>query len=321
MSDHDEKNLELNLNDIIKEFSSILKNDDVDANDNFFDLGGSSFDAIRLVTHLSTDLEVVNIFEHPTPTSLYNYLKAFKKNSKARLVNFMHFPDSKSVFVGFPYGGGDATEYKNLFEQFNVHFEVFGVDFGNVVVNDQKTFRDMLNELLMEVRSMNMKKITVYGHCAGAASACCFAYLLDSEGYDVHLIISAAKPMDNLTVQVEKTNNTTDIEWGEYLKKIGALEDLSPKELKHMMKNGRRDQFLAIEAYKFLRGYKISHEISTLFIWGSLDPVTMDIDKVIKEWRNLVSLDKITCIENEGHYFISTNKKSLSNEIKNFMNM
>nr|WP_274382420.1 phosphopantetheine-binding protein [Pseudomonas chlororaphis] len=60
----------------------------VDQADNFFNLGGDSFDAIRVMSRLSCNLPIVTLFEHPPAAGLSRRILGEATRQTARLVCF-----------------------------------------------------------------------------------------------------------------------------------------------------------------------------------------------------------------------------------------
>ena len=55
--------MSISKNYLLEKFKKILKNDEISLDDSFFDLGGDSFDAIRLLHELNLDIKVIDIFK------------------------------------------------------------------------------------------------------------------------------------------------------------------------------------------------------------------------------------------------------------------
>ena len=51
--------MNISKNYLLEKFKKVLKNDEVSLDDSFFDLGGDSFDAIRLLHELNLDIKVI----------------------------------------------------------------------------------------------------------------------------------------------------------------------------------------------------------------------------------------------------------------------
>ncbi|SFU55644.1 Surfactin synthase thioesterase subunit [Clostridium sp. DSM 8431] len=305
---------------ILSTFSEVLGNVDISSNDNFFDLGGDSFDAIRVIAKLGNNLRIVDIFENPTAEKLFKYIEGKAYEKKARLVQLKANKSEKkaSVVIGVPYGGGDPTIFKNMFED-NDNIGVYGVDFGNIKVESQQELEVLLNKIVMEIEEIAMdKKIIIYGHCAGASTATCIAAILKNRDHMVKLVIAAAKPVKDIENSILEAKKTSDYEWSEYLRTLGGFTGLNDEEIKEMMSRGRRDHFLSVEGYRWLSINDVKN-IETLLILGDKDEAISDIKEVVNEWDDLVNVNEVKVLKEVGHYFIRTHYEEVSKIILQFI--
>ena len=98
---------------IIDIFADVLSDDEISYDDNFFELGGTSLSASRVIMQLLTkgyDVEYQNIFEHPTPEELADYLDANKKNDQETAEKEM----SGTKAAGIEYEYTDVLQYNTL---------------------------------------------------------------------------------------------------------------------------------------------------------------------------------------------------------------
>ncbi|MFJ6089037.1 acyl carrier protein [Pseudomonas chlororaphis] len=142
-------------------------------------LGGDSFDAIRVMSRLSCNLPIVTLFEHPTAVDLARRVLCEATRQAVRLVCFgdAQAAAGSTAVIAVPFGGGDATAYRSLF-QGTQDVQVFGVDFGDFKVEDALDFHALLDTLateIEEIEEIGAARLVIYGHCAGAATAACIA--------------------------------------------------------------------------------------------------------------------------------------------------
>lgn len=64
-------------------WSDVLGEDDIAPDDDFFDLGGSSIAAVRILPRIADELdvqvEIGMIFDHPTPRELADAIRALQR--------------------------------------------------------------------------------------------------------------------------------------------------------------------------------------------------------------------------------------------------
>lgn len=318
MNNDEGKNLSLQIERIVSLFSEILNNDQVTSNDNFFDLGGDSFDAIRLTTKLNEKLQLIEIFENPTAEKLAKHLISGKRENEIRIVSLNNEErnDARTVFVGVPYGGGEATIFRNLFIT-NKTIKVYGVDFGDYHSEKIIDFSIIVKKIVEQIRELETDKVVVYGHCAGAATAACIASEI-SKFNDVSLVIAASVPIDNTDVAINMMETTSNEEWGEYLRSLGAFNGLTNAEIADMLIRGRRDHRLSIEAYKKLKQQPVKN-ILTLLLLGDNDSVTENIEDVVVKWSSYVDALKTIVIHDGDHYFLRTHSREIEENIETYI--
>lgn len=304
--------------DISAIFSEVLGIDTVNKDDDFFKLGGDSFDAIRLMSKLGKAVRVVDIFENPTAEKLADYISAKQINMEVRLVQLNKQVNNENsiAFIGVPYGGGDPTIFRNLFNG-NENIKVFGIDFGDSKVKNEIEFEELINKIINEVVKIDAKKVIIYGHCAGASTAACIASLLNEKIGSVKLVVAASKPIDDPDKAILDANKTSDHEWEQYLRTLGAFTGLNDDEVNGMMLRGRRDHFISVEGYRKLA--KISSDkVSSLVIFGDADIATPNPKEIVEKWKNYIKIDKSKILSGLGHYFIRTHYNEISDIVLSF---
>ena len=105
--------MKTNINMIKQLFQDILDVDEIDNESNFFEEGGDSFDALRLMNSLDKNLPILTIFENPTPQKLFNHLISNENKKASQLIPLKNkdllVDEGEIAFVGVPFGGGDPT--------------------------------------------------------------------------------------------------------------------------------------------------------------------------------------------------------------------
>lgn len=103
---------------ILDAFKKVLKNDDIFMNSDFFEVGGDSLNASKLVVELQNvgiKVSYADIFKHKTPTEIYNYvfLKVPYQTTAENLKDF-DFSRIHSLLENNIYIGGEVTLYDYL---------------------------------------------------------------------------------------------------------------------------------------------------------------------------------------------------------------
>lgn len=306
------------INTITELFKEILDLNEVTTESDFFEEGGDSFDALRLMSSLDENLPIVTIFENPTPQKLNDYIKNKDNIKSPRLIPLKSNQDlinkSDIAFIGVPFGGGDPTSYKDIFK-YDDKIMVYGVDFGDVNLNELSLESDF-KYILKEINSINKKKIIIYGHCAGGATATYLTAKLDSE--NVYLMIGASTPIKDPDKAVEESRITSNEDWGRYLKSIGGLDGLNDTEINGMLKRGRRDHIISTEMYRKLLEENYKKPFAKIIL-GDSDPSIKSTERAVDDWGRFLKINDETIIKNGGHYFLKTHLSDVENTIYEYI--
>lgn len=310
----------ININMIKQLFKEILNVDEIDNESNFFEEGGDSFDALRLMNSLDKNLPILTIFENPTPQKLFNHLKSNNNKKVPQLIplkNKDSLVDGGEVaFVGVPFGGGDPTSYKDMFKNDN-NIMVYGVNFGDININELNLELDF-KSIINEINNMNKEEIIIYGHCAGGATATYLTTKLVNK--KIYLIIGASKPILDPDKSIEESKITSNEEWGGYLRSIGGFEGLNDTEIRGMLDRGRRDHIISTEMYRELLESNYEKPFAKIIL-GDSDPSIKSIDGAVNDWKNFIEINEESVIKNGGHYFLKTHLSDVENAIYSYLKM
>jgi len=317
--DLNEKDFLDEVKQITAAFSEVLSIQNVEPTDNFFQLGGDSFDAIRVMSKLDGDLHVVTLFENPTADLLAKYRFYKTEEHRARLVSLNNSSKKNGsvAVICVPFGGGDPTAYKSLFSN-KENVNVYGVDFGDIEIENALGFSGLVDVLVTEIKKIDADQFVIYGHCAGAATAACIASALKSVIHSVSLVVAAARPIVDSKDAITQCKKTSDDEWSQYLRSLGAFAGLAEVETRGMLRRGRRDHMIAIEAYRSLTD-KPADKVPTLVLLGDNDPVTVESKQVIDQWQAFSQVVRSASLVDAGHYFIRTHVSEVTDAVLNFM--
>lgn len=298
-------------------FSDVLGRK-VSPDDNFFMLGGDSFDAVRVISRLGGNVQIVAVFEHPTAEELAKHLLNKDSMCNVRLVP-LHDESAAGgsiAFVGVPFGGGDPTAYRDMFSG-NRNVRIYGVDFGDSKVEKPSDFTALIDTLAGEVKKINADHLIIYGHCAGAGTAACLASAVESKVGLLSLVVAASQPIEDPDSSLLGAEKTSDYEWGRHLRDIGAFTGLSDTEIDGMLSRGRRDHLISVEACRALSQNPV-RGVPALVLLGSEDPETAQKNAVVNKWRGFIDVAETASITGGGHYFIRTHTKEAADVILSF---
>ncbi|MHC5820052.1 MAG: non-ribosomal peptide synthetase [Nostoc sp.] len=162
---------------LVKIWEQVLQISKIGANDNFFDLGGHSLQAMNLMALIYQELEIEiplsMIYEKPTVTELSEYIiyaKEMNIQPKERSYVVFNKQEEKAVFI-FPPALGFATAYANLANYLR-NYAIY-------------TFRYIADEATLEKYAELIDQLTpnqdikLMGHSAGGFLAMLIAQQLE----------------------------------------------------------------------------------------------------------------------------------------------
>lgn len=294
--------MNISKNDLLEKFKEVLKNDEVSLDDSFFDLGGDSFDAIRLLHKLNLDIKIIDIFNNPSVNSLFEVIEKGKLDHNVLIkLNNAEVEDRELAVIAIPYGGGDVSVYKKI-SNLIPYIPVYGVNTNKIKTTTAEVFKESVEELAEQIISIGFQKVILYGHCAGSALALCLEKVLNSK-LNVKLFLAASVPISAPDDALLEFLKTTDGEWEDYLHEIGGLKGLDSNEISRMLKKGRHDHMISILSFRNI--LRDSSKSKATLILGDSDPVTSNVEKITQEWEKYISISKIVKIPDAGHYFIN----------------
>ncbi|MER7519466.1 amino acid adenylation domain-containing protein [Streptomyces sp. NPDC126499] len=216
----------------------VLDVPDVGAQDDFFALGGTSFQAVLAVRDTHPSLRVIDLFTHPTVRGLSALLDRRDRgraNGTATPSDaptpMLHRLGSAVVdgaaptLVCLPYAGGSAAAYQPLAEALGVRAAVLAAELPghDPAAGDQDLLPlDAAADLLAdEITGLGLRPV-LYGHSAGAALATAVALRLQERGTPARALVVGAKLPDRGPEEADPSE-VTDEAYLADLRTAGAL--------------------------------------------------------------------------------------------------
>ncbi len=184
-------------------YATILSTTRVGATDSFFDLGGNSLTAMRLVNMIGretgADIGVSEIFLHPTPRRLAAAIAGISSVPLAGSGPFVALSSGKAespLFLVHPVGG-TVSAYARLGQELADTFKVYGLESpalsdGGVVAS---CFADLVDDYTQRIRAVQPAgPYALAGWSMGGVIAFEIAQRLEQAGADVSLLVLLDAP-------------------------------------------------------------------------------------------------------------------------------
>ncbi|MCZ1013284.1 amino acid adenylation domain-containing protein [Streptomyces noursei] len=296
--------------------------------DNFFERGGTSLAAVRLLVNLDRALSLKDLATHPVLSDLARVLDARRHgatSTPARRTDLLQslsaIRDPHHILVCFPYAGGNAVNFRSLAAELERHrVKVLAVELpGHDIVGDADEVLLDIPEVARRVRqellSMGDTPVLLWGHCAGAAAALETARLLEEAGRPARRLFIGALLFDDPEVLRAEMNDVTAADDRTLLARL--REDHTYVEL-DSMKNERAG--IVSRAYRhdvlttnthLLRIHQGDPEacrtdVPIEVVVAGDDPTTAHLADDHGAWKAVSSQVALHELSDGGHYFIST---------------
>ncbi|MCP5012922.1 MAG: amino acid adenylation domain-containing protein, partial [Aestuariibacter sp.] len=160
----------------------------VGIDDNFFDIGGESFKAIRVVRRMGSDVNVMDLFQNPTVRELANFLVSDTPHRSSLLYELtppIAPANHAYTLVCVPYGGGSAAVYYPLAQHLPDSVSLFAVDLPGHEFSrrgeDKLPLGELAAQCVTEIQAHVSEPVVLYGHCVGSALTVAIGRLLEAE--------------------------------------------------------------------------------------------------------------------------------------------
>lgn len=154
-------------------FRDVLGVAEVEATVSFFDLGGTSFDAVRAIRRIE-GASVALLGAHPSVRELAAALDGPAPAEDRRLVRLTGARPAERTLACVPYGGGSAITYRGLAEALpqDVALLALAVPGHELGADDEpRPVEEVARDAAEAVAKVVDGPVAVYGHCAGVALA------------------------------------------------------------------------------------------------------------------------------------------------------
>ncbi|MCW2882567.1 MAG: non-ribosomal peptide synthetase [Sphaerisporangium sp.] len=315
---------------------AVLGVERIGVDDDFFDLGGHSLLATQVIAGVraahGAGVSVMDLFQNPTVRELAALVDT---PAEARAPRGLLYELTRPVpaerrvlsYVCVPYGGGSAVVYQPLADALPQGYRLFSVaipghDLG--VDEERLSFDELVSACVTEVLEKVEGPLALYGHCGvGSAMIVEIARRLEAAGRElevVHIgaIFPFARPENRVMGALSRVARMeflrSDQEYTNWLLSWGLeLNDLDPKQVRHIIRNMRKDSEEAEAHYtRLLREGVDGLRAPIVTIAGERDPSTEYYQERFREWHFLADTSAVVVLAEAGHFFLKYRAKELS---------
>lgn len=295
--------------------------------DDFFDLGGHSLTATRVIAKLrksgGAGVSVMDLFKHPTVRGIAGLIDTPAADRAPRgLLHQLTPPRSTTpelTLVCVPYGGGSAVVYQPLADALPTTHALWALAIPghDVGLDEQRLpFDELAGRCVAEIREKVSGPIAVYGHCGvGSALAVEVARRLEAEGRTLEAVYIGAifpfakprrGPLAALAGAARMERLRSDRGYINWLTSMGvSMGDLDPEQAIRIVRTMRQDSEAAEQYFTDLfdsGDARLKARIVT--VAGEQDPSTEYYQERYREWHQLTDCSSVVVLREAGHFFL-----------------
>jgi amino acid adenylation domain-containing protein len=294
--------------------------DQVDRRDNFFDRGGTSLSAVKLVIGLNQAVSLKVVTAHPVLADLAELLDGTSRANGGLLQPLTETSSTQeNALVCFPYAGGNAVNFQPmalaLRESGIPLFAVelpghdLGTDDGKLAPMDE-----VVDQVVSEITERKLTGLSLWGHSSGAVFALETARRLQEKGVEVRRVfVGALLPGDaaGRRAAILELNRRSQAEIYSALGSRTGDEPLGELDDRQIERAGATYKHDLLAAHQYLANVldhppaaKLTAPITV--IGAADDPTTSELRQRYRDWHVLADEVDVHVLDDGGHYFLRT---------------
>ena len=297
-----------------------IPQDQIGRRDHFFDRGGTSLSAVKLVIALDRAVSLKDVTRRPVLADLAQLVDGGPERRSGLLQSLS---DSDGAHAGalvcFPYAGGNAVNFQPLARALEGSgLAVHAVELpGHDVAAENEPFAPMeqvVEQVVAEIAARGLTRVLLWGHSTGSALAMNAAAELLERGVNVERVFVGAQllgdPADR-TAAVAELNGRSDAEIAAWLSGhsgYAELGELDAQRAEHIGGAYRHDILAAhrwfVDALEGSPQAKLSAPVTVIV--AADDPSTAEFQRRHQDWRRVAERVELHQLADGGHYFLRT---------------
>lgn len=294
---------------ICKVFEDILGEKNISKNSDFFEMSGTSYSMISLLSEKGfEDITSAEFMRNSTPALLAALMneKSLKKTSE--YIEALYIPEKpEKTLILLPFAGGGAEAYSNLvlsIKKANKNIAVYFIRYLHSI----QECKNAATEIAYFFKNTD---VSFYSHCVGSALALNIILYLERNNISVKHYCAAASIPPAKPTKNNIWNKVSDRLLRTILSRAGAkLDNLSDEKLVQLLGKFRKDTDFANISYFEFNG-KIKTPVTVIL--SKKDIFTLNYRQAEKLWKMYVSnVTDVHYINSKSHYFQTNNSACLA---------
>jgi amino acid adenylation domain-containing protein len=288
--------------------------------DHFFDRGGTSLTAVKLVIALDREVSLKDVTRLPVLADQAALIEGEPEQGSG-LLQSLSEPDgaAATALVCFPYAGGNAVNFQPLAGALRGSgLAVYAVELpGHDVAAKGEPFApmaDVVERVAAEITARGLSKVLLWGHSTGSALAVETARELSGRGVHVERVFVGAQVLGDAAERreaVAELKGRSDAEIAASLSGQGGyaeLGELDAERAEHVGAAYRHDILSAhgwfADALEAPQAAKLAAPVTVVV--AADDPATAGPENRQRDWQLVAERVELHELPDGGHYFLRT---------------
>ena len=312
----------------------VLELEQISIDDDFFELGGDSFKALKVTRQICDWIGIMEFFKNPTIRELAAYIeKGVRAEAQTihQLRTTKNHKKTRLSVICVPFAGGSAITFQTLAAQLPDDYAAYAVEIpGHDFTRPEEPLLPLEESARMCVEEIKEKidgPIALYGHCVGGALTMAIAKQLEEENLPLeHIFVGGALPIARLPGKLfvlmsklfPSDRSMSNKAYHDFLKALGGFDDVVDTEERDFLIRNLRHDARESEAY-FTKAYNNEEQCKMkapiTCIVGERDRSTDLYEERYMEWTQFSNQVDLAVIPQAGHYFMKHQADQLSEVI------
>lgn len=259
-------------------WKEVLETNEITVNNNFFQLGGNSVLAIRIISYIEKEFSLKlsfdlfftgpSIFE--IAETIKNYKTEIRQTDFTKAENILMQSD-KINLICLPFAGGNVNSYKGLQKQLTDKFNMVNIELPGRGIRRKEALLNNIEAIVEDVYSQLKKYLdqpyAIYGHSMGTLIAyeLCKKIQTQNLPLPIHLFVSG-KSGPSAHLNYTKLHDLPKNQFWIEVKDLGGVpqEILNEPELMDYFEPVLRADLKAVEEYQYKNGSQFNFPITTI---------------------------------------------------------
>lgn len=305
---------------------------EIGRDDNFFDLGGNSLAAMRVVFQLKREVSLIEFMRNSNLRPLARLLdESVPGGMKAALLHTLKpaaVAVPRALLVGVPYAGGHTINFRPLADalaSFGLDLEVAAVELpGHDPAAPESELCDVTEAATRIVAELKARpestRIYLWGHCVGSATALEVARQLQQAGRAAAGVFIGGKlypALEKIQQSIDDIMALDDAGIAAVLAADTGYTELAGADAELLTRMARLFRHDALASHRYLldapntwEGQRLTAAIT--MVAADDDPYTPGVSEAFLNWKPFTTEVQLQHLDDGGHYFCRTRPQQVA---------